>query len=178
MWDEITYPFPNFNGCTIEVWAWISNFIPHFIMGVITYPFWVMCPHWPVWRGAGAVFLGLLGLGSIGLGHFPLAWWWWAMPERQESPPSDTCSCESCAEVHSLACGRSEWNFRWLIFKQTLVIDGWGSFHEIALRWIMSLDLTDGKSALVTMVQVMAWCHQATSHYLSQSMLTQIYVSI
>ena len=20
MWDEITYPFPNFNGCTIEVW--------------------------------------------------------------------------------------------------------------------------------------------------------------
>ena len=29
----------------------------------------------------------------------------------------------------------------------------------------MSLDLTDDKS---TLVQVMAWCHQATSHYLSQ----------
>ena len=29
----------------------------------------------------------------------------------------------------------------------------------------MSLNLTDGKS---TLVQVMAWCHQATSHYLSQ----------
>ena len=28
MWDEITYPFPNFNGCTIEVWEWISNCIP------------------------------------------------------------------------------------------------------------------------------------------------------
>ena len=40
MWDEITYPFPNFNGCTVEVWEWIGNFIPHFIMGVITYPFW------------------------------------------------------------------------------------------------------------------------------------------
>ena len=26
VWDEITYPFPNFNGCTIEVWEWISNF--------------------------------------------------------------------------------------------------------------------------------------------------------
>ena len=31
VWDEITYPFPNFNGGTIEVWVWISNFIPHFI---------------------------------------------------------------------------------------------------------------------------------------------------
>ena len=30
MWDEITYPFPNFNGCTVEVWEWISNIIPHF----------------------------------------------------------------------------------------------------------------------------------------------------
>ena len=25
---QITYPFPNFNGCTVEVWEWISNFIP------------------------------------------------------------------------------------------------------------------------------------------------------
>ena len=29
MWDEITYPFPNFNGCTVELWEWISNVIPH-----------------------------------------------------------------------------------------------------------------------------------------------------
>ena len=36
VWDEITYPFPNFNGCTVEVWKWISNFIPHFMMDVIT----------------------------------------------------------------------------------------------------------------------------------------------
>ena len=27
VWDEITYPFPNFNGCTVEVWKWISNVI-------------------------------------------------------------------------------------------------------------------------------------------------------
>ena len=40
MWDEITYLFPNFSGVTIEGWEWISNFIPHFIMGVITYPCW------------------------------------------------------------------------------------------------------------------------------------------
>ena len=37
VWDEITYLFPNFNGCTIEVWERICNFIPHFIIGVITY---------------------------------------------------------------------------------------------------------------------------------------------
>ena len=30
MWDEITYPLPNFNGCTVEVWELISNFTPHF----------------------------------------------------------------------------------------------------------------------------------------------------
>ena len=35
MWDEITHQFPNFNGFTVEVWEWISNFIPHFVMGVI-----------------------------------------------------------------------------------------------------------------------------------------------
>ena len=36
MWNEITYPFPNFNHCIIEVWEWISYFIPYFIMDVIT----------------------------------------------------------------------------------------------------------------------------------------------
>ena len=40
----------------------------------------------------------------------------------------------------------------------------WGISYEIALRW-MPLDLTDDKS---TLIQVMAWCLQATSHYLSQ----------
>ena len=28
----------NYNGCTIEVWKWITIFIPHFVMGVITNP--------------------------------------------------------------------------------------------------------------------------------------------
>ena len=40
VWDEITYPFTNFNGATIEVWEWISNFIQPFIMVAITYPCW------------------------------------------------------------------------------------------------------------------------------------------
>ena len=51
-----------------------------------------------------------------------------------------------------------------VIFKWNLVIDGWDIFCEIALTW-MSLNFTDNQS---TLVQVMAWCHQATSHYLSQ----------
>ena len=31
VWDEITYPFPNFNGCTIEVLEWINNFISRWL---------------------------------------------------------------------------------------------------------------------------------------------------
>ena len=40
VWDEITYPFPNLNGAIVELWEWISIFIPPFIMGVITQPSW------------------------------------------------------------------------------------------------------------------------------------------
>ena len=36
--DEISYPFPSFNRATFEVWGLIFNFIPHFLMDVITYP--------------------------------------------------------------------------------------------------------------------------------------------
>ena len=35
MWDEIIYPFTNFNGYTVEVWEWVSNFIQQFIVDVI-----------------------------------------------------------------------------------------------------------------------------------------------
>ena len=66
--------------------------------------------------------------------------------------------------LNSLAPGKFEWNSRHVIFKQILVIDGWGISCEIALIW-MSLDFTDDQS---TLVQVMAWCRQATRHYLSQ----------
>ena len=44
------------------------------------------------------------------------------------------------------------------------MIDGWGISCEIAII-CMSLDLTGDKS---TLVQVMAWCRQAASHYLNQ----------
>ena len=31
---------PNFNSSTVEVWEWLSNFIPHFTGYVVTYPCW------------------------------------------------------------------------------------------------------------------------------------------
>ena len=37
VWYEITYPIPNFDGCTVEVWEWKINFIPNFIMDVDIY---------------------------------------------------------------------------------------------------------------------------------------------
>ena len=66
--------------------------------------------------------------------------------------------------INSLAPGEFEWNHRHVIFKQILVIDGWGISSEIALIW-MTLDFADDQS---TLVQVMTWCRQATSHSLSQ----------
>ena len=60
--------------------------------------------------------------------------------------------------LNSFATEGFEWNLRQVIFKKGLVI------CVFALRWF-SLDFVDEKS---TFIQVMALCHQATSHYLSQ----------
>ena len=65
---------------------------------------------------------------------------------------------------NSLAPGIFRWNFGKVIFTLIHVINGCDTSCKIILIW-MSIDLTNDKSALV---QVMAWCRQATSHYLSQ----------
>ena len=39
-WDKITYPFLSFQDCAIEVWEWICNLVPYFIMDGNTYPCW------------------------------------------------------------------------------------------------------------------------------------------
>ena len=77
-----------------------------------------------------------------------------------------TCTSWQALLLHfnSLAPGRFKVNFRWVIFKLILVVNGWVMSCETALIWT-SLDHIYGKS---TLVQVMAWCRQATSHYLSQ----------
>ena len=40
VWDEITYPLQNFNGCIVKVCGGISNFTPHYTGHVITNPCW------------------------------------------------------------------------------------------------------------------------------------------
>ena len=39
MWDELTYISLNFNDATVEVWEFISNYIPHIMVDMITYPY-------------------------------------------------------------------------------------------------------------------------------------------
>ena len=38
IWDDITYPFTNPNGVTVEVREYIGDFIPHIVVGEIIYP--------------------------------------------------------------------------------------------------------------------------------------------
>ena len=65
--------------------------------------------------------------------------------------------------INSLAPGRC-WNcFTCVFLKLFLWIDILSSSCEIGLRWLPQKP-TDDKS---TLVQVMAWCRQAASHYLS-----------
>ena len=65
--------------------------------------------------------------------------------------------------INSLAPGRSRCSFENVVFKLGLLICIFKSSYDNIVRWI-SQELTY-KS---TLVQVMAWCRQATSHYLSQ----------
>ena len=80
---------------------------------------------------------------------------------------------ESCMHIvwdkrylifNSLAPGRPGCHFKTAIFNLVLLIGFFRSSNDNAPRW-MPWDLMDNKS---TLFQVMAWCRQATSHYLSQ----------
>ena len=86
------------------------------------------------------------------LAHWHNCWWYWY-----------TC-------FNSLAPGKSGCDSKNGIFNLVLLIGIFRSSHDNALQW-MPQDLTDDKS---TLVQVMAWCHQATSHYLSQCWLSSL----
>ena len=68
---------------------------------------------------------------------------------------------------NSLSPGRCGFRFKYVILKCTMVIIFIGISSAIAIRG-MPQDPTDYKSILV---QVMAWCCQATSHYLGRSWL-------
>ena len=72
--------------------------------------------------------------------------------------------------INSIAPGRSEYDSKNVIFNLVLLIGIFSSSHDNALQW-MPQDLTDDKS---TLVQVMAWCRQATRNYLSQCWLSSL----
>ena len=72
--------------------------------------------------------------------------------------------------INSLAPGRSEFDYKNVIVNLVLLIGIFSSCHDNAFWW-MPQDLTDDKS---TLIQVMAWCRQATSHYLSQCWLSSL----
>ena len=74
------------------------------------------------------------------------------------------------SSINSLSPGRSECDSKDVIFDLVLLIGIFRSSHFNALWW-MPHDLTDDLS---TLVQVMAWCRQATSHYLSQCWLSSL----
>ena len=71
---------------------------------------------------------------------------------------------EMVSVFNPLAPGRPRCHFKTAIFNLILLIGIFTSTKYNALRW-MPWDLTYDNS---TLVQVMAWCRQATSHYLSQ----------
>ena len=73
-------------------------------------------------------------------------------------------TCTSDYPFNSLAPGRPGFSFKSAISNIVLLIGIFRSSYDNGLRW-MSFDLPEDKSVLV---QVMAWCPQATSHYLSQ----------
>ena len=68
--------------------------------------------------------------------------------------------------INSLAPGSCHSNLTCIIFKLIMqnTCSILGTCHEIDQRW-MSQNSTNEKSMLA---QVMAWCHQATNHYLSE----------
>ena len=75
-------------------------------------------------------------------------------------------------QLNSLPPGRSGFNFKSAIFNLVLLIGIFRSSYGNALK--MSWNLSKDKS---TLVQVMAWCRQATKP-LPEPMLTQICVAI
>ena len=61
-------------------------------------------------------------------------------------------------------------HFKCVNFKHNLGVDILSVQVKSIMEWGTE-DLADGKS---TLVQVMAWCHQATSHYLNQCRATAL----
>ena len=85
------------------------------------------------------------------------SWWYWLWPFLSTIPNLHT-------NCHLTPQWRGGNNFEIITLKLVYQIDILRNSYEIVL-WRMPKHQIRDKS---TLVQVMAWCHQATSHYLSQ----------
>ena len=98
-----------------------------------------------------------IGCNNSSMTKFRLVWMSDCIIQRLEDVVTHTC-------LNSLAPGICINNSESIILKHMLRIKFISTACKIALRWVPQ-NLTNKKS---TLVQVMAWCRQATSHYLSQ----------
>ena len=106
------------------------------------------------------------------------AWWFlvgrytpWVPPHTRDTRFDDVwsqygtdCSWAALTSVNSLNPGGFDYSLKSVNFKLILTLNTLSIFSEIVIRW-MPQHLTDHES---TLVQIMAWCRQATSHCLSQ----------
>ena len=90
----------------------------------------------------------------------------WVAKTQAQSPSARYLNwgLKKCWLLNSLAPGRPGCHFKTAIFNLVLLIGIFISSKDNAQRW-MPRDITNDKS---TIAQVMAWCRQATSHYLNQ----------
>ena len=119
---EITSLFPNFNDCTIQVWKWISNFIPHFTMDVITYPCCDQCSsmlvkgplEWGMMSCQEAPFFNRVGISDRHTDAF-----------RHPQTELSTCTCNPLKDEHTFFCalhfcGLYHWpafiRFMWCVY--------------------------------------------------------------
>ena len=107
---------------------------------------------------------GLVPSGTMSLPEFLKQCWPRSMLACGITRPQWALTKYAWGIINSLAPGRPGYYFKIAIFNLVLLIGILTSSNDNPLRW-MAWDLTDDKS---TLVQVMAWCRQATSHYLSQ----------
>ena len=115
--------------------------------------------------GAGvSAGMVLTCVSYIMLGSKPEGPNWADDSQRQWVKVMKLLQTQATARFDLLDLGRCSNNSKRIISKLIILNRHLGTLCKIALRY-MSQNLTNEKLMLV---QVMAWCHQATSHYLNQ----------
>ena len=101
VWDKCTYPFPNFNGATVEAWEWMSNFFSDFTRYLITYP---CCDSsWTMFiKGALWVCQWYWGSYSISCVHIDSRVRWYCARNQKIDTKKYSSSVSHCKELHCI----------------------------------------------------------------------------